>query len=151
MARPASKQPTDGEMEIRRILWEEGPAELGRIRERLREERPVATTTVATRLDVMLEKGLVRRNEEVRPYRWTARLSRSATARGIVGRVLDAVFDGSAKGLVAHLIEEGRLGNEERRELLDLLDREADPGDLPPGTSEDAGGGAKGKREGDDR
>jgi predicted transcriptional regulator len=56
MARPPSLQPTDGEMEILKVLWAIGPAELGRIRATVQERRPVATTTIATMLKVMLGK-----------------------------------------------------------------------------------------------
>ena len=57
MARPASDQPTDGELEILNILWEIGPAELRLIHAALNARRKVATTTVATMLGVMLDKG----------------------------------------------------------------------------------------------
>ena len=50
MARPPSKQPADGELEILKILWETGPAGLGQIHTVLQERRGVATTTVATML-----------------------------------------------------------------------------------------------------
>ena len=63
MARPASSQPTDGELEILRVLWREGPSELGVVHRALVAERgrKIAKTTVATMLKVMLDKGLVRR------------------------------------------------------------------------------------------
>jgi predicted transcriptional regulator len=57
MARRASTHPTDGELEILRVLWDYGNASLGEICDALRRERDVATTTVATMLRVMLDKG----------------------------------------------------------------------------------------------
>ena len=60
MARPPSKQPTDGELEILKILWETGPAGLGQIHAVLQERRGVAITTVATMLKMMLAKEMVR-------------------------------------------------------------------------------------------
>ncbi len=121
MPRSKSKQPTDAEMEILKILWDDGPSELGAICARLRESRSIATTTVATMLKVMLEKRLVARSGEARRYVWEARVTRSATQQGMVGRLVDFVFDGSAKGLVAHLIEQGDLGERERAEILRML------------------------------
>ena len=59
MARPASSHPTDGELEILRVLWERGPSSLAEVCAALREEREVATTTVATMLRVMLDKNIV--------------------------------------------------------------------------------------------
>ena len=61
MARPPSKQPTDGELEILKVLWEKGPAGLGQVHAVLAERRDVAITTVATMLKMMLDKGMVAR------------------------------------------------------------------------------------------
>jgi predicted transcriptional regulator len=122
MARPASSQPTDGEMEILKVLWVIGPAELGRIRAQLQKQRPVATTTIATMLKVMLGKKLVKRSKGERGYLWSARVSHARTATELVRKVLDHVFDGSAHRLVAHLLDEKELGSVERIEIRKLLE-----------------------------
>ncbi|MGO9463470.1 MAG: BlaI/MecI/CopY family transcriptional regulator [Isosphaeraceae bacterium] len=129
MARPPSIQPTDGEMEILKVLWETGPAELGRIKSALERQRPVATTTVATMLKVMLGKKLVERREGPRGYLWSARVTRKVAASRLIGKLLDHVFDGSAQGLVAHLLEEGKLTDRDRGEIRRLLDGSAPLGD----------------------
>jgi len=121
MARPPSTQPTDGELEILKILWETGPAGLGQIHDVLRERRGVAITTVATMLKMMLTKELVQREDGPRGYLWTARVSRKAAVSGLLGKLVQHVFDGSARRLVAHLIQEGDLDEREREEILDLL------------------------------
>ena len=81
MARPASQHPTDGELEILRVLWERGPSSLGDVCAALRRERDVATTTVATMLRVMLDKGLVRRKRAGRGHQWSAVVTHAAAAR----------------------------------------------------------------------
>jgi predicted transcriptional regulator len=128
MSRRASKHPTDRELEILAILWEQGPSGLAEIRAALQRDRPVAATTVATVLQVMLEKKLVRRAGGGKSgggaYRWSAAVSRKSAARGMVGKVLDRVFDGSASRLVAHLIEEGQLNEKEIGQLKKLLQAE---------------------------
>lgn len=121
MARTASKEPTDGELEILAFLWDHGPAELRQICAALQERRKVATTTVATMLGVMLAKGLVHRASGDRGYLWSARLSRDAAARGLVGKLVARLFDGSAQRLVAHLLEAGQLSDAERAEIETLL------------------------------
>jgi BlaI family transcriptional regulator, penicillinase repressor len=137
MARPRSSQPTDGEMEILKVLWAIGPAELGQIRAQLQQQRPVATTTIATMLKVMLGKKLVKRSDGKRGYVWSARASRTRTASELVRKVLDHVFDGSAGRLVAHLLEETELDRRDRDEIRRLLEafdaREVgSPGETPP-------------------
>lgn len=125
MARSASVHPTDGELAILRVLWDRSAATLGQVCEALRSERDVATTTVATMLGVMLEKGLVRRNKEARGYQWSAAVSRDAAAKGMVGKLVDTVFDGSAGRLVSHLVEGGKLSTEELAELRRMIDGNA--------------------------
>src|SRR5687768_8772494 len=115
MARPASRQPTDGELEILKLLWDAGPSELGRVTAALNQDRKVATTTVATMLKVMLDKGLVERKHGARGYRWAAKVSRQAAESGLTHKLIDRLFEGSARRLVAHLIEDGKLSAADRR------------------------------------
>jgi predicted transcriptional regulator len=124
MARPRSRHPTDAELEILSVLWDTGPAELGRITEVLAEARgrAVPSTTTATMLDVMRKKGLVGRRKGPRGFRWSAKVSREAAARSLFGRIVDSVFEGSTKRLVMQLVSEGRLSASEREEIRRLLD-----------------------------
>jgi predicted transcriptional regulator len=122
MPRPPSLHPTDGELEILRVLWEQGSSALGTICEALRRQREVATTTVATMLRVMLDKGLVRRKQAARGQQWSAAITQNAAAKSMVGKLVDGVFDGSAGRLAAHLVEAGRLSPEELSELRKLID-----------------------------
>jgi BlaI family penicillinase repressor len=122
MPRPATPHPTDGELEILRVLWEHGAATLGTICEALRRERDVATTTVATMLRVMLDKGLVRRKQAPRGQQWSAAVTQAAAAKSMVGKLVDGIFDGSAGRLAAHLVEAGRLSDAELAELRKLID-----------------------------
>ena len=91
MARPASTQPTEGELEILKVLWEQGPSGLKQVCDGLRRGRPVATTTVATMLKLMQEKGLVERGEgeSARGSVYSARVSREAASTGLVRRLMD--------------------------------------------------------------
>jgi BlaI family transcriptional regulator, penicillinase repressor len=125
MARPASTHPTDGELEILRVLWARGPAPLGAICEAMRQERDVATTTVATMLRVMLDKGLVRRSRAGSGRQWSAAVTHAAAAKSMVGKLLDGVFEGSAARLVTHLVEGGKLTRAELAELRTLVNGSA--------------------------
>jgi BlaI family transcriptional regulator, penicillinase repressor len=121
MARPASQHPTDGELEILRVLWDRGTSSLGDVCAALRQQRDVATTTVATMLRVMLDKKFVRRKQVGRGLQWSAAVSREATARSMVGKLIDGVFEGSTQRLVAHLVEGGDLSSDELAELRTLI------------------------------
>jgi predicted transcriptional regulator len=122
MARPPSSQPTDAELEILKVLWEHGPTGLGPIHAAIQGRRPVALTTIATTLKTMLAKGLAARGEGPRGYVWSAAASRGSTATGLLGKLVQHVFDGSARRLVAHLIQEGALDDRDRDEIRALLE-----------------------------
>lgn len=124
MARRASTHPTDGELELLQVLWQSGPCSLGEICRTLRLRRPVATTTVATILKVMLDKQLVHRKRTTRGYLWSAKSTRQTTAAGMVRKLVDSVFDGSAQRLVTHLLESHPLSAQQQAEIRRLIDTE---------------------------
>lgn len=137
MPRSRTPHPTDGELEILQILWERGPSPLGEVRAALRKRREVAATTVATMLKVMLDKKLVRRARGSQGYQWSAAVSRDAAAEGLVGKLVDRVFAGSAGRLVAHMMEAGRLTADdldEVRRMLDEIPSTADTSKQRPAT-----------------
>ncbi len=121
MARPPSTPPTDGELEILQVLWQAGPCSLGQICKTLRQRRAVATTTVATMLKVMLEKKLVQRRHGKQSYLWSAKTTQQSAASGMVRKLVNLVFDGSAQRLVAHLVESGQLTDEERETIRRMM------------------------------
>jgi BlaI family penicillinase repressor len=125
MPRPASTQPTDGELEILRVLWDAGPISLSALCERMRQDRDVAATTVATMLRVMSAKELVKRTGSGRGATWSAAVSQHKTERTMVRRMVDRVFDGAADRLVAHLVEGGALSDEQLAELRAMLNEQA--------------------------
>jgi len=123
MARNPATEPTPAEFEILNVLWDSGPVSLSQLCEHLRKNRPVATTTVATVLTVMLKKGLVTRSPAERGSHWSAKITRQSTAKCMVSRLVDRLFSGSAQSLVAHLIDQNQLTEAQRGELLELLRR----------------------------
>ena len=110
------------EYAILKILWDAGPSELGQITAALNRERTVATTTVATTLKVMMQKGSVARTQGPRGYLWSAELSRKEATSGLLRKLLDRAFDGSAGRLVARLVEDGALSPRDRDEIRRLLE-----------------------------
>lgn len=125
MPRPPSVHPTDGELEILRVLWAAGPSALSTVCQQLRNERDVATTTVATMLTLMQDKGLVKRRGAGRGALWEAAVTHKSAARGMVRKLVEGVFDGAADRLVAHLVEGGQLSREQLADLRHLIDSQS--------------------------
>lgn len=105
------------------MLWTQGPCSLSAICEELRREREVATTTVASMLKIMREKGLVKRTGEARGATWSASVSHETAAKRMVDKLVDHLFDGAADRLVAHMIEGGQLTKKQLSELRALLNQ----------------------------
>jgi BlaI family transcriptional regulator, penicillinase repressor len=125
VARPASKHPTELELEILKILWDEGPLAGRAIRDRLAPARDLTYTSVMTMLGIMEDKRYVARKKVGGNYVYSARLKREATSRRMLRDVVDRVFDGSAGTAMINLLETSDLDADELRQLRELLQRKA--------------------------
>lgn len=117
-----SAQPTAVELEILRILWELGPSPVREVHTRLNEAKGTNYSTTVKMLAVMLQKGLVRRNEEATPHVYRAALSRDRAAKTFLKDLIDKVYDGSAMSLVLQALAGGKASKQEIEEARKLLD-----------------------------
>ncbi len=107
MARPKQEHPTPAELDVLKILWDEGASTVREVMEALKKQRKrKAYTTVMSLLNVMAEKGLVSRKPQGRAFLYTAKSAREKTLREMVGDLLGRAFEGQAGALVAHLLEQ---------------------------------------------
>lgn len=116
-------KPTEGELAILRVLWEGGPRSVRDIRQVLSELRPTGYTTVLKLLQIMTEKGLVDRDEKVRPQIYRARYSREKTQKQLLQDLLQRAFGGSVRALVLQALAMEKTPAKELAELESLLDR----------------------------
>ena len=119
---PTAPRPTDAELAILRILWERGPSTVRQVHDVLiSRERPTAYTTALKLLQIMTEKGLVRRDETDRTHVYHPRLSEEQTQRQLVRDLLDRAFGGSASKLVLQALNARRATAEELGEIHKLI------------------------------
>lgn len=123
MPRPSSLQPTEVEMQIFRILWELGPSPVREIHRRLEEAKGTSYSTTVKMLAVMLDKGLVTRDEEAQPHVYKAAITREGAGKRLVRDLIDKVYNGSAHSLVLQALSTQRATQEERDEIRRLLDK----------------------------
>jgi predicted transcriptional regulator len=119
---PTTPRPTDAELAILRVLWDRGPSTVRQVHSVLERDRPMGYTTVLKLLQIMIEKGLVLRDESERTHVYRARLSEQQTQRQLVRDLLDRAFDGSAATLVMQALATKRASREELDEIRRLLD-----------------------------
>jgi BlaI family penicillinase repressor len=121
-----TQKPTVSELEILHILWSRGPSTVREVHEALSKKKQMGYTSVLKLMQIMTEKGSVRRNEDQRAHVYEANQAAEKTKRQLAGDVLQRVFDGSASQLMMHALA-GRKGTreeiEELRQLLDEYER----------------------------
>jgi predicted transcriptional regulator len=118
----AIPRPTDGELEILRVLWERGPGTVREVQGGLGGSRQTGYTTVLKLLQIMTEKGLVRRNESERAHVYAASVPREQTEKQLVGDLLDRAFAGSAATLVMRALSSKKASSEELARIRQFLD-----------------------------
>jgi BlaI family transcriptional regulator, penicillinase repressor len=114
-------KPTAAELEILDILWEMRRATVGDIHKAISDRRPTAYTTVLKQMQIMLEKGLVRRNEKDKAHIYRPAQSQRQTQTKLVSDLLDRAFRGSALKLVQHVLEAKPTSPEELAEIRKLI------------------------------
>ena len=119
-------RPTDAELAILRILWDRGACTVRQVHDELSRERPSAYTTALKMLQIMTEKGLVRRDVSDRTHVYQPRLSEEQTQRQLVRDLLDRAFGGSSSKLVMQALSARRATPEELTEIRRLLEGNRD-------------------------
>ena len=123
--RMATKQirPTKLELAILKVLWEAGPRSVREIQGILNESKPTGYTTVLKMLQIMTEKGLVERDETVRPQIYRAKYSQEQTQRHLVSDLLQRAFGGSVKALVMQALATKKSSSKDLEAIEKLMDR----------------------------
>jgi predicted transcriptional regulator len=116
-------RPTEAELNILQVLWQGGPRSVRAIQQVLNATKPTGYTTVLKMLQIMTEKGLVDRDDKVRPQIYRARYSQESTQRRLLGDLVHRAFGGSVKALVLQALATKKSSAEELAAIEKLLDR----------------------------
>jgi predicted transcriptional regulator len=119
-------RPTDAELAILRILWDRGASTVRQVHETLSRERPSAYTTALKMLQIMTEKGLVRRDDRDRTHIYQSKLTEEQTQRQLVRDLVDRAFGGSASKLVLQALTTKRATPDELVEIRKLIETRED-------------------------
>ncbi len=127
MARQESEHPTELELEILKVLWDESPLPVREVRARLAAEadRPLAHSSVITMLNIMHRKGFLRRRKEGKSFLFTPKVKKESVSGGMMGDLLSRVFDGSPSAMMLNLLETADIGADELAEIRKLINRKA--------------------------
>jgi predicted transcriptional regulator len=119
----ATRRPTDSELAILRVLWERGPSTVRDVFERLNRTKPTGYTTVLKLMQIMLDKGLVTRDESRHSHVYEARHSEQKTQKLLIRDLLERAFGGSAPRLIMGALSAKKVSPDELMQIRQLLDQ----------------------------
>lgn len=122
MLKGETPRPTEGELQILKVLWKRGASTVREVHDVLNESKPTIYTTVLKLMQIMTEKGLVKRDLSQRAHLYEANVAQSDTQQQLVGDLLEKVFDGSASQLVMRALSNKKASQKEISEIRNLLD-----------------------------
>jgi BlaI family penicillinase repressor len=114
---------TGAELEIMHVVWNLKQATVRDVYEALRERRKVAYTSVMTVMKILEQKGYLTKNQQERAYVYHPAQPRSQVLAVMVRDFVDRVFQGAAKPLLVHLVEDRRLSQKDLAEIRRLMEK----------------------------
>jgi len=122
MARRKTPGPTDRELAILGVLWERGPSTVREVHEALDRDGQTGYTTTLKLMQIMVEKGLLVRDDDGRRHVYRPALSEEKTQKQLVRNLLDRVFAGSAEKLVMRALSARKVSPDELKRIREMLD-----------------------------
>ena len=116
-------KPTEAELEILQVLWQNGPCSVREVNDILNTTREVGYTTTLKIMQIMLDKGLVGRNDEKRTHIYHASAKEQDVQNQLLNRFVEATYRGSASRLVMQLLGNHKASQEELDEIKKLIEK----------------------------
>ena len=116
------KKPTDAELAILGVIWDRGSATVREVHEVLSATQETGQTTVLKLMQIMVEKGLLKKDASVRPQVFEAAVAQQKTQKAMLGHLLDGAFSGSAGNLVLQALSMRESSPEELAQIRRMLD-----------------------------
>jgi predicted transcriptional regulator len=123
MPRPASSTPTEGELDILQVLWQNGPSTVRQLHNALKDKRGTGYSTTLKMVQVMTEKGLLLKDESVRPQVFSPAESQEETQLALVDNLILKGFGGSAMELVLRAAAARRITPDELAQIKRLIEK----------------------------
>jgi BlaI family penicillinase repressor len=123
MPRSPSSRPNDVELAILRVIWSREACTVREVHDALRAERDTGYTSTLKMMQVMCEKGLLKREDSQRPQVYRPAIPQEQTQKKIVRDLVKTVFGGSARKLVMQAVQSHKISRQELKEIRNLLDQ----------------------------
>ena len=117
-----TRRPTDAELTILQVLWDRGPSTVREVHEAMGDDGRTGYTTTLKLMQIMTDKGLLKRDDDERAHVYKPALSEEKTQKQLVGDLLDKVFAGSAAKLVMRALSAKKVPADELKRIRAMLD-----------------------------
>ncbi len=114
-------KPTESELEILGVLWEKDTASVREVHEELAKAKEVGYTTTLKLMQIMHEKGLVKRDDSFKTHIYQAAVTKERTQKHLLGKMINTLFGGSPTELVLQALGNHKASPEELEEIQQLL------------------------------
>jgi len=115
-------KPTESELEILQVLWDRELASVRDVHEELAKTKDVGYTTTLKLMQIMNEKGLVKRDDSFKTHIYQAAVSKEKTQKHLLGKMINSLFGGSPTELVIQALGNHKASQKELEEIQQLLD-----------------------------
>ena len=115
------KKPTDAELDILAKLWQLGPSSVRTVHEALNEQREVVYTTTLKTMQVMTEKGFLRRDTSQKTHIYEAAIQAKMLQEDVVDKVVNTLFAGSPLNLVMHALGNNPTSRQDLDKIKELI------------------------------
>ena len=122
MARGKTPRPTDRELTILRILWNNGPSTVRQVNEAMNADGSTGYTTTLKLMQIMTDKGLLRRDDSQFKHIFKPALTEAKAQKQLVGDMLERAFCGSAEKLVMRALSAKKISATELASIRKMLD-----------------------------
>ena len=116
-------KPTQKELEILQILWENPDSSVRDVHEKMGGEDQNGYTTILKLLQIMLEKGLVTRQKSGKLHLYRAIPTKSTAQHQVVSKMIDTLFQGSASSLVMNVLGNANASKKELQQIREYIDK----------------------------
>ncbi len=116
-------KPTTSELEILQVLWQKGLATVRDVHEELAKTKDAGYTTTLKLMQIMNEKGLVKRDASMRTHVYQSAVNKENTQKHLLGKMIDSLFGGSSTQLVIQALGEHKVSVEELEKIQQLIDK----------------------------
>lgn len=116
-------KPTDSELEILQVIWLHGPVSVRFVNDELNRKKQVGYTTTLKLMQIMKEKGLLKRSEEGRKHIYSTVLKEKVAKNLLLDKFVKTAFGGSAMDLVMQALGNHQTTPDELDELKALIDK----------------------------